>query len=73
MQYPCKTISLLQVPKTSQGIVEPLCNSCLSRDCDNPIEKRSVSLPHGKKDWRVMTRGNNISVVLQCQGYQGRK
>ncbi len=70
MLYRCKTIPLLQLPK---GLKEPLCDTCLSKDCDHPVEKRIVALPSGNKDWRVMSRGIDISLVVACEGFQSRR
>ncbi len=70
MFYECKTVSLIQVPK---GVKEPLCNSCLSRDCDNPVEKHSIALPTGKTEWRLLMRGKDAGIVLACRGYQSKK
>lgn len=68
MKYNYKSIPLIKIP---HKIKEPLCNSCVSCDCDNPVEKIDVSFPTGKKKWRLMVWGNDISIVVFCQGYQG--
>lgn len=73
MLYPCRSVTLMQVPRTIDGsIKEPLCNTCASRDCENNIEKRKVSLPGGQKQWRVLMAGRNVQFVVQCEGYQSR-
>jgi hypothetical protein len=69
MQYKCKTIPLAKLIVTAGGIVSPLCNDCKSKDCDNPIEKISVSVLGIEQKLRVWNSRSSTSMVVQCEGY----
>ncbi len=69
MEYKCKIISINQLIASTQGFVMPLCQSCKTRDCSNPIEKKKISIVGIKKEMRAYCRGNNVSFVVNCEGY----
>jgi len=51
------------------GVIEPLCNSCISKDCTNPIQKQKISIMGIKKEHRILIRGYEYVAVIQCEGY----
>ena len=69
MRYKYKTIPLSKLLVTPRGFVTSLCNDCASKDCSHNIEKRRVSILGIKKDIRIRVSGNEISFVIQCEGY----
>jgi hypothetical protein len=65
-------VSLAPIDKlliSSSGIVEPLCNSCFSRDCSNPIERKTISVVGIMKKWRLYRLAISYMCVVGCQGY----
>ena len=69
MEYKCTTVSVSNLIATPIGFVMPLCQSCKTSDCDNPVENRKVSIIGIKKDVRVFVRGPQIYFVVKCNGY----
>ena len=69
MEYKCQTINMSRMVIGSQGFVRPLCDSCSSKDCSNPIEKMKVRILGVIKKVKVLNRGINPSFVVQCEGY----
>ena len=67
--YQYKTASLSRLIITAKGVLEPLCNNCKSRDCENPIEKQKVSIFGENKEMKIINNRGNISIVIQCDGY----
>lgn len=44
MEYDVNLIPLDKAIPRSSGFLRPLCDSCCSPDCTNPIEEKSVSI-----------------------------
>jgi hypothetical protein len=69
MRYKCKTMNIASMPVTYTGFVFPLCESCKTLDCSNPIEKKKVSLLGVNKEVRVYAKGQEVNFVIGCEGY----
>ena len=69
MDYKCKKISIDRLLSTSQGFVRPLCDTCMTYDCDNPIEKRKISFLGINKEVKVFVVGDSYGFVTFCEGY----
>lgn len=69
MNYRCKTVLLNSLIVGPTGIVMPLCEDCKTTDCDNPIEKRSVSIMGVSRKVRSYMRGDVAYFVIDCQGF----
>ena len=69
MKYRNKTVSLSQMVITAAGAIHPLCNNCTTKDCSHVIEKKRVSVFGVNKDWRLMFKGTDFQVVIDCEGY----
>lgn len=69
MEYKCQTVPLSSLISSYSGFVNPLCANCKTLDCSNPIEKRKVSVVGVIKDMKVYSRGKQIFIVVDCQGY----
>ena len=69
MEYRCITISMNKLLATPTGFVMPLCQTCKTIDCDNPIETRKISLVGIKEDMKVFVRGTQVRFVVKCNGY----
>jgi len=69
MEYKCQTISLQKMLYGPQGVIDPLCNDCNSKDCSNTVQWHKISIIGIKKKHRVFIRGNECSAVIQCEGY----
>jgi hypothetical protein len=51
------------------GAMQPLCNNCQTRDCDNPIRPMQVTVFGQKTSWKIYAKANKASMVVQCEGY----
>ena len=69
MEYSVRLISLNKIPMDIDGSVEPLCNSCMSIDCTNPIAKTKVSLFGEEQTYRLYNYGSSYKMVVDCDGY----
>jgi hypothetical protein len=69
MKYKVKTISFLKMVSTYDGFLSPLCNKCKTCDCDNPIENKKISLLGITHDMRMFVKGDQVSMVIFCEGY----
>jgi hypothetical protein len=68
--YKCKTVPPDRLIVTHNGVYEPLCNSCGTKDCTNPIEYVQISIMGETKKWRLYRKANsNPSIVINCNGY----
>lgn len=69
MKYRCTTIPLFQLISGPAGFLYSLCDTCKTVDCENPIEKKKVSVVGVKKQVKIYMRGNSANFVVECQGY----
>jgi len=69
MKYRHKTVPLTKVIISHIGVIEPLCNSCKTRDCEHLVEPKDVSVMGIKKPWRVVRQRGDSAVVVSCEGY----
>jgi hypothetical protein len=70
VEYNCKTISYNRMNIGPKGIVRPLCDSCKTTDCSNPIEKKQASIFGVTRTTRLFVRGEEFYCVVECMGYQ---
>jgi len=69
MEYNCQTMNLSQLLVSSKGFVMPLCESCRTKDCTNPIEKTKTSILGVTKEIKIFNRGVDPRIVVKCEGY----
>ena len=69
MDYNCNLLNINKILYDKKGIVAPLCNSCKTGDCTNPIEFVNCSILGCSQKCRVYSRGQNYYFVTQCVGY----
>ncbi len=69
MEYKCQTVDMSRMIVSSKGFFTPICKSCTTQDCTNPIEKTKVSILGVIKEVQVYNRGTNPKFVIQCEGY----
>ena len=69
MEYKCQTVNMSRMIVEAKGFFNPICESCTTEDCSNPIEKTKVSILGVTKKVRVYNRGKNPRLVVQCEGY----
>ena len=65
----CKTISLQKLIVTGTGYAKPLCDTCRCKDCDNPIEQKTVSIMGVAKKMKVYVLPYSVGIVVDCEGY----
>lgn len=71
MEYECQTTPFDKLVITISGESNPLCNSCKTPDCSNPIREHTVSKMGINTKMRLWTVGNVIRQVIACKGYIG--
>ena len=69
MEYKCKTMTIAQINVGPNGFIMPICETCDTRDCTNPIEKTKISILGVTKEIRIFSRGTEQRFVVQCEGY----
>lgn len=69
MEYRCRMISMSSLSVTGVGFAMPLCMTCGTKDCSNPIEKMRVSIVGVTKEVRMYNRGSEPKMVVECEGY----
>lgn len=69
MEYQCKMIDVSRLNIGPQGFVLPLCNSCKTKDCTNPIESMNISVVGVVRKIRLYNRGSEPKIVVECEGY----
>ena len=69
MEYRCKLVGISQLNVGPKGFIMPLCETCRSQDCTNPIEKIKLSIVGITKEIKVYNKGINPKFVVECEGY----
>ena len=69
MEYSVRLKSLDHVPLDLDGSVRPLCDSCMSADCTNPIARTKVSIFGREETFRLYKYGSSYKMVIDCDGY----
>lgn len=73
MRYNCKSIPVTKLVPSKKGFVTSLCDSCCTRDCENNIEKRQVSMLGIVKTMKLLVKSNDPYIVINCDGYTNKK
>ena len=71
MNYDCKVIPIEKLLVDPIGVSEPLCNSCSTPDCTNPIREKTISVLGKNKTMRLWVVNNQCRQVVACTGYIG--
>lgn len=71
MEYEVKLAPLDKSATIPEGFFEPLCNTCSTPDCTNPIREMAVSVVGILKKQRVYIVNQTIRQVVGCKGYIG--
>jgi len=69
MEYRCKSIPITKLPVGARGLGRPLCDLCATRDCTNPIQQRRVAIFGVTVNMRVIDRGMDPGMVIECEGF----
>ena len=69
MEYKCQTIGMDRMAIGTNGFFSPICETCGTQDCTNPIEKTKVSVLGVVKEIKIYNRGREPRLVVQCEGY----
>jgi len=67
--YKCKLVPLTRLLVSPQGVMQPLCNTCSTRDCENPIQPQIVTVLGKNTEWKIYKKHTAASAVVSCAGY----
>jgi len=67
--YKCNKISIDRLTSTSGGFIKPLCDTCVTSDCTNPIEKVKISFIGINKEIKAFVISDFYYFVIFCEGY----
>jgi hypothetical protein len=73
MSFEVKTIPLSRLIISSQGLIEPLCNSCARADCPLNIIDCPVSVVGINKKFKLLEKNGDKLMVYKCDGYKPKK
>ena len=62
-------VNISQLNVGPQGFIMPICETCKTLDCTNPIEKVKISVVGVKKEIKVYGKGPEPKFVVECEGY----
>ena len=68
-RYPVKLSSMAKLPVGPGGVMRPLCDSCVNKECGNPIELVDISIFGVQQNMRMYRSGSNLMAVAACEGY----
>ena len=71
MDYECILAPTDKTLVDATGERCPLCNSCRTPDCTNPIKEMSVAVFGVQRKCRFWVVSNVVRQVISCQGYIG--
>ena len=69
MEYKCKRIPMVSLVPNHLNFTMPLCNSCATKDCTNPIERKMVSVVGINHRMRLYSRIGELTIVCECEGF----
>jgi len=70
MEYEVQLVPVNKAILTHKGVLEPLCNNCLSPDCSNPIKNMVVSIVGIPTTYKLWVEKNGmVRQVSSCKGY----
>lgn len=68
-QPKCRKVSLDKLIITPRGAFEPLCQTCMQKDCGNPIESKHICIFSVAKSWRLYMSNGIPMAVVDCEAY----
>lgn len=72
MEYEVQVVPVDKAIVTPEGFLEPLCTTCCSADCTNPIQEMTISIAGVVKKHRLwVERAGIVRQVASCKGYIG--
>ena len=69
MKYRCKSVALTKLIPTNKGFMRPLCHDCKTLDCENDIEKKTVSILGINIELRLLAKRDGSYIVIACEGF----
>lgn len=69
IHYKVKLLSMTKLPVGPGGVVSPLCDSCVNRECGNPVSLVNITVFGIEKKTRLHRSGSSFMAVANCEGY----
>jgi len=69
MEYECSVVSLDKLLFKPGNLAFSLCDKCEIKDCTNNIENREISIMGVTQKHKVLIKGNNVYLVVKCEGF----
>lgn len=72
-KYKVKLMSMAKLPVGPGGVHMPLCESCLNKECGNPISFVDISIFGVVEKIKLHKSGSGFMAVINCEGYMTNK
>lgn len=69
IHHKVKLLSMAKLPVGPGGVVAPLCDSCINKECGNPVSLVSITIFGIEKKTRLHKSGGSLMAVANCEGY----
>lgn len=72
MEFECVLANISKLNLNPQGLQKPLCDSCVTTECTNPIQKVNISLFGVTRECKLHVAGSGTMAVVACKGYMSK-
>ena len=73
MEYETALAPIVKINLSPKGLVKPLCDSCCTKDCTNPIQKTNISIFGVTREYKMYISGSGAMAVIGCRGYMNQE
>jgi len=68
-QYKVKLSSMAKLPVGPGGVQMPLCESCVNKECGNPVSLVDISVFGVLQKVKLYKSGSSFMAVTNCEGF----
>lgn len=67
--YKVKLQSMAKLPVGPGGVMGPLCDICVNKECSNPVDLVNITVFGIEKKIRLHKSGSSFMAVINCDGF----